>query len=246
MKIKKIAAMCFLMLAFSTLAAEKNEEIQMADQESKTEFATDYFNVYDPWEGFNRRMYAFNYYFDKYLFLPTVATYKFLVPELAQDGVSNFFNNVGQSSTLINATAQGKGRKAMRAMARFSINSILGIFGIFDVATKLDMPKEYEDVGLTLAHYGVPAGPYLVLPVLGPSNLRDGAGVAIAFATADYIIPYDYIKGVEMTSIGVRSLQAVDTRKRNSFRYYGTGSPFEYDYTRFFYKEFRELQANSD
>ena len=114
------------------------------------------------------------------------------------------------------------------------------------MASKLDMPKEYEDVGLTLAHYGVKPGPYLVIPILGPSNLRDGTGTVIAFATAAYTIPYDFIEGVEMTSIGVRAIQSIDTRKNNNFRYYGMGSPFEYEYIRFFYKEFRELQANND
>lgn len=242
MKTKKYIIILSLFLSFAIYGSEENKIQSIESQKT----AAEYFQVYDPWEGMNRRIYAFNYYFDKYFFLPVVETYRFVTPDFAERRVTDFFGNVGQTGVMVNSLVQGKGRKFMRSLGRFSINSILGVLGFFDVATKLEMPREYEDFGLTLAHYGVPNGPYLILPILGPSNLRDGTGTIMGFLTAETIIPYNYIGRIDTTNPIAVGLQSVDSRKRNNFRYYDTGSPFEYEYLRFFYREFRDLQSKGE
>lgn len=242
MKIKKWITVLTLILSVSLYGSQDSESKSAENRKS----AAEYFRVYDPWEGMNRRIYVFNYYFDRYFFLPAVETYRFITPDFAERRISNFFGNLGQSSVMVNSLAQGKGRKFMRSLGRFSINSILGIFGFFDVATELDMPRDYEDFGLTLAHYGVSDGPYLILPILGPSNLRDGTGTVLGFLSAKSVIPYNYIGEIDTTNPVVTGVQSIDARKRNSFRYYDTGSPFEYEYLRFFYREFRDLQIKGE
>ncbi|MGL4253477.1 MAG: MlaA family lipoprotein [Fusobacteriaceae bacterium] len=242
MKIKRYVTIISLIFSISVYSSQENRsEINGAE---KT--AAEYFRVYDPWEGMNRRIYTFNYYFDRYFFIPVVETYRFITPDFAERRVTDFFGNLGQSSVMVNSLAQWKGRKFMRSLGRFSINSILGIFGFFDVATELDMPREYEDFGLTLARYGISDGPYIILPILGPSNLRDGTGTLLGFLSAEQIIPYNYIGQIDTTNPIVTGLQSIDARKRNSFRYYDTGSPFEYEYLRFFYREFRDLQIKGE
>lgn len=241
MKIKKNIILIALALSINLYSSQ--EPVVLIESEGT---ASDYFKVYDPWEGMNRRIYTFNYYFDRYFFLPVVETYRFVTPDFAEKKVTNFFGNLGQSNVMVNSLAQGKGRKFMRSLGRFSMNSILGVFGIFDVATKLDMPREHEDFGLTLAHYGVSDGPYLILPILGPSNLRDGAGILTGFLTSQYTAPYNYIGSIDTSNPVVMGLQSIDSRKRNSFRYFETGSPFEYEYLRFFYREFRDLQSKGE
>lgn len=241
MKIKKIIILLTLALSMNIYASQ--DTVENIETE-KT--AAEYFQVYDPWEGMNRRVYTFNYYFDRYFFLPVVETYRFVTPDFAERRVTDFFGNLGQSNVMANSLLQGKGRKFMRSLGRFSMNSILGVFGFFDVATKVDMPKEHEDFGLTLAYYGVPHGPYLILPILGPSNLRDGAGILMGFLATEHIVPYNYVGKIDTTNSAVVGIQSIDSRKRNSFRYYETGSPFEYEYLRFFYREFRELQSQGE
>ena len=134
--------------------------------------------------------------------------------------------------------AQTKGRKAMRSLGRLSINTVLGLGGLFDVASALGMPKPYEDFGLTLAHYGVPRGPYLILPILGPSYLRDAFGMVVDSQIAngkEFSIPRTY----------TLPLSVIDRKSRVSFRFYGTNSPFEYEYVRFLYKKYRTVQEET-
>lgn len=207
---------------------------------------TKFMEVYDPLEPINRRIYYFNYYLDKYLLIPVVNTYEYVTPGFLQKGVSNFFSNLQEINTFINSLLQFEGRKATITLARFSINTTLGLFGLFDVASKLDLPKEYEDFGLTLAKYGVKDGPYLVLPALGPSNLRDGVGKLGGVMTMAKIDPYHEV-GVDVTSPAMTTADAINTRKKaKTFRYYGTGSPFEYEYVRFIYTKYRNTLKNSN
>ncbi|MGL4687581.1 MAG: MlaA family lipoprotein [Fusobacteriaceae bacterium] len=207
--------------------------------------ATKYFDVYDPWENMNRRVYYFNYYFDTYFFSPVAKGYRLITPNIVEEGVSNFFTNSINVSTMTNSLFQGKFRKFMRTLGRFSMNTLLGGLGIVDIASKLDMPSEYEDLGLTLAYYGVPSGPYLMLPILGPSNLRDATG-RLLDSQVTKIHPYTQSEVLDMSSKELLALNAVDTRKKLSFKYYETGTPFEYDYLRFFYREFRHFQEATD
>lgn len=227
-------------ISFGEVKQEEKNSESVAEKE-----ISEHFGVYDPWEPLNRRVYYFNYTFDKYIFLPVVDAYNLITPTFVQNRVTNFFKNSGNISTTGNAILQMKPKKAMRAWGRFSINATLGLFGLFDVASKLGMPKPYEDFGLTLAHYGVRAGPYLVLPILGPSNLRDAIGSGINSYALGVIDPYESADIVDIDSPAMMALQGIDKRKNTKFRYYASGSPFEYEYLRFFYKKYRNLQINN-
>lgn len=201
---------------------------------------TKFIEVYDPLEPLNRRIYYFNYYLDKYLLIPAVDAYEYVTPNLVQEGVSNFFTNLEGISTFINSLLQFKGKKATITLARFAINSTFGILGLFDVASALELPKTYEDFGLTMAKYGVGDGAYLVLPALGPSNLRDATGLGLGKLTLAETNPYNSTTGVDINNLGVVGLGGINQRKeQKSFRYYGTGSPFEYEYVRFIYTTYR-------
>lgn len=224
----------------------KKENIKKVKVLNSKNEDTKFIKVYDPLEPFNRRMYCFNYYADKYVLMPAVHAYEFVTPKIAQKGVSNFFSNLQEINTFVNSLLQFEGRKATITLVRFGINSTLGIFGLFDVASKLHLPKQYEDFGLTLAKYGVGNGPYLVLPLLGPSNLRDATGKVAGFATTSAVNPYSEV-GVDVTDTPITAANVINTRKENKgFRYYGTGSPFEYEYVRFLYTKYRETLKEAD
>jgi phospholipid-binding lipoprotein MlaA len=130
----------------------------------------------DPWEKFNRSMYAFNDALDKHVARPVASAYTRAVPAPTRNGLHNMIDNLQEPVTLVNDTLQGKLKAALKDTGRFLINSTFGLLGFFDVATQVGLPDHSEDFGATLANWGVPSGPYLVLPVLGPSSVRDGVG----------------------------------------------------------------------
>ena len=196
----------------------------------------------DPWEPFNRRMYYFNYQIERLLITPIVNTYKFITPDFVEDRVSNFFKNAKVLNTMANSAFQFKGRKSMRALGRFTINTILGLGGIFDVASKMGMPKPHEDFGLTLAYYGVGRGPYLVLPILGPTYLRDAFGMGVDSVVAGKTDIYKRMDLFSSSNTGLTVLRGVDMRKNIDFHYHQTNSPFEYEYVRFLYSKYRGIQ----
>ena len=196
----------------------------------------------DPWEPFNRRMYYFNYQIERLLITPIVNTYKFITPDFVEDRVSNFFKNAKVLNTMANSAFQFKGRKSMRALGRFTINTILGLGGLFDVASKMGMPKPYEDFGLTLAYYGVGRGPYLILPILGPTYLRDVFGMGVDSAMAGKIDIYHKMSLFNSTNAGFSILRGIDMRKNIDFHYHQTNSPFEYEYVRYLYSKYRGIQ----
>jgi phospholipid-binding lipoprotein MlaA len=195
----------------------------------------------DPWEGFNRSMYKFNYHFDQYIFLPVVNSYEFIAPTFVQTGVSNFFNNIGEIRTFYNSLLQAKGGKTLTTLGRFLTNSTIGIVGLFDPATGMGMKQQDEDFGQTLGCWGVDAGPYLVLPVLGPGTVRSAGGFAVDSgvhtAIADAV---DLDDGIQTAGT---VMKAIDARHKQPFRYFESGYPFEYYVVRFLYREKRELAA---
>jgi phospholipid-binding lipoprotein MlaA len=130
----------------------------------------------DPFEGWNRAMFSFNQKADKYVLKPLAEGYQAITPAPVRKGVSNFFNNLGEPITAVNSVLQAKPGKAARSLTRFVFNTTFGLLGIFDVAGAMGIEREKEDLGQTLAYWGVGSGPYLVLPILGPSNLRDLGG----------------------------------------------------------------------
>ena len=130
-------------------------------------------NPRDPFESFNRPMANFNDRVDAALLKPVATTYRQVVPPLVRTGVSNFFNNMTDAWSGVNSLLQFRLGNAGENLMRFSINSFFGVAGIFDLASEFNIERHREDFGQTLGHWGVPAGPYLVLPFLGPSTLRD-------------------------------------------------------------------------
>jgi phospholipid-binding lipoprotein MlaA len=196
-------------------------------------------DVYDPLEPLNRAIYNFNAGFDRYIFLPIVRVYEFVTPVFVQNRISDFFDNIQEIPTFANNVLQLKGDAAGRSATRFIINTMFTA-GLFDLAGAKGIPRIPEDFGQTLGHWGAGAGPFLVIPVLGPSNLRDATGLSADAALLWVLTPA--VVAASWTLTGVRyGLQAIDTRHRTAFRYFETGSPFEYDLVRLVYTEKRKL-----
>lgn len=130
----------------------------------------------DPWEGYNRKVHAFNQSVDRAIVRPVAKGYAAVMPDGPQRGVRNFFRNLNYPVTLINALLQGKPNRAAEATGRFMINSTIGLLGFFDVATKAGIPNYDEDFGQTMAVWGWEESRYLVMPFLGPFTVRDVLG----------------------------------------------------------------------
>ena len=129
----------------------------------------------DPWESTNRKIFAFNDVIDKYLLKPVTVGFKAVTPDFLEDGIRNFFYNASEILTIVNALAQGKFAQSGQDTVRFFVNSTVGIAGLIDVSTRIGLERNNEDFSQTLAFWGVSEGPYLVLPILGPSTVRDAA-----------------------------------------------------------------------
>lgn len=199
--------------------------------------------IQDPLESLNRRIYHFNYKFDQHVFLPMLTGYRRVTPKPVRTGVSNFFSNLGEVSTVANSLLQGKFRRAMHSTARLLFNTTWGVGGLWDPASKMGLAKVREDFGQTLGHYGMPAGPYLMLPLLGPSNLRDTTGVAGDFVLDLELNLLDYAE-TSRRHPGFYVLEVVDTRYTTEMRYGQLNSPFEYEKIRYIYTRARQLQIN--
>ncbi len=144
-------------------------------------------NPDDPFESFNRSMFAFNEGVDKYAFKPAAKGYEFIMPSFASKAVSNFFSNVDDIVVFFNQLLQAKFAAATATSARFVFNTTFGLLGLIDVASEMNLPKHNEDFGQTLAVWGLDSGPYIVLPVLGPMTIRDSAGLAVDWTYFDPI-----------------------------------------------------------
>jgi len=164
-------------------------------------------NPEDPWEGFNRKIYGFNKFLDTYALKPVAKGYNWVMPEPVNDGVSNVFDNLGETKNFINNVLQFKFSDAGTDVARFVINTTVGVLGLFDAASRLELERNEEDFGQTLAAWGVKSGPYLVLPFLGPSTVRDGIGLV----PDHYSVPQAYIDH-DQTRWSVYAVDIIDTR----------------------------------
>lgn len=149
-------------------------------------------NPKDPLEPMNRSISRFNDALDENVLKPAATTYKDATPELLQKGVRNVFNNLSDIWSTVNNGLQLKGRDTAESLMRSVVNTVFGIYGIFDVATEIGLERHPEDFGQTLGAWGVPNGPYVVLPLLGPSTLRDTAGMPVD-TSADYVRNLDHI-----------------------------------------------------
>src|ERR1700677_4059260 len=175
----------------------------------------------DPWESWNRGVYKFNTVADNAIARPVARTYVKVVPRPIRTGVSNFFANLTTPTVMINDALQGKFLAAANDLGRFVLNTTVGIGGLLDPATSAGLHRNEEDFGLTLGHWGAHTGPFLELPILGPSDLRDGAGRAVGiFTMPTHYIHNDYISyGISLPYlIDVRaSLLPLDETLKNVF-----------------------------
>lgn len=160
----------------------------------------------DPWEAFNRGVFRFNETADRYVAKPVATAYQTMTPEVVDDAITRVFNNLAAPITIVNQLLQGKAHDAASQTARFMFNSTIGIAGIFDVAQHMDLPRQKEDFGQTLAVWGVKSGPYLMLPLLGPSTVRDTGG-RVFDMSAD---PRGYVQAT--TRIVMTAVDITDTR----------------------------------
>ncbi|MBA4741322.1 MAG: VacJ family lipoprotein [Azoarcus sp.] len=150
-------------------------------------------NPDDPLEGYNRAMFSFNEGVDKAVLRPAAQAYEAVTPELVRTGVGNVFSNIGDVWVGVNNLLQGKVGDGMSDLMRFGINTVFGILGIFDVATEAGLPKHDEDLGQTLAVWGVGDGPYVVLPLLGPRTARDAVATPVDMK-GGALIPIDHVR----------------------------------------------------
>ncbi|MFO1145303.1 MAG: VacJ family lipoprotein [Rhodospirillales bacterium] len=200
--------------------------------------------VDDPWEGMNRNLYAFNALADRWVLLPVVDAYTEVVPWPLRDRVSDFFANINSLITFANQVLQLKFEPAFETAMRFGVNSTLGMFGLVDVATPMGLPRYQEDFGQTLGFWGVRGGPYLVLPILGPSNVRDTGGL-VADTTAFAVVDLFGASSIQTRYPPIMAADIVNARYIQPFRYFESGSPFEYDLVRFVYTKKRQVESGS-
>jgi phospholipid-binding lipoprotein MlaA len=231
--------------ADNTLAIQRDADLAAARNEGKPPAATPEtsaapvtsadappMNTYDPWERVNRFTYRFNTRFDENVFLPVADGYGRL-PGVLRAGIHNFFSNLAEVPTVANDALQLQVKNGATSIGRFVINSTLGIGGLFDFATRFHLAKAPATFGSTLSRWGLHPGPFVVLPILGPSTLRESFGLL-----GDYGISYgvnvaDLYRGDQAYAMTV--VDGIDTRASIRFRYYATGSPFEYETIRFLY-----------
>lgn len=161
----------------------------------------------DPWERFNRSSFAFNDALDRAVAKPVAKAYKKVTPRVVRTGISNFVSNLSGITTVFNDVLQGKMRQAGRDSGRFLLNTTVGLGGLFDPATKAGLEKNSEDFGQTLGKWGVKSGPYLMLPILGPSTVRDTFGRI----PDQFTYPINYVDNWRIR-YGVRALDFLDLR----------------------------------
>ncbi|XWT13142.1 VacJ family lipoprotein [Stutzerimonas urumqiensis] len=161
----------------------------------------------DPWEGFNRAVFRFNDTLDTYTLKPLAKGYQRVTPDPVEDSIGNFFGNLGDVVVLGNDLLQGKMRNAGIDASRILFNTTFGVLGLFDVATPMGLTRNDEDFGQTLGAWGLGSGPYLVLPLFGPSTVRDAFGRV----PDAYLQPYPYMGDVAARNT-MRGIETVDTR----------------------------------
>lgn len=185
----------------------------------------------DPLEPFNRAMFKVDAGLDQVLVRPVIKTYRFIVPEGGRKSVDNFVNNLNAPITFVNDILQGEIRRAGTTLGRFVVNSTVGFLGFFDVGEKIGMPYHSEDFGQTLAVWGVSDGPYIYVPLLGPSTVRDGAGFLVDSFATDPLAWYNRGDGsmgwVQWASFGLIyidikdvTMDVLDELKKSSLDYY--------------------------
>ncbi len=193
---------------------------------------------HDPLEPMNRGIFWFNEQLDRWILEPVAIGYDFVLPERAQDSVGNFFDNLRFPVVLANDVLQGKLRQAGVDVGRFGINTTVGILGLFDPATGWGLEASDEDFGQTLGRWGVGPGPYLVIPIFGPSGLRDLLATPVdgVFSVVNYVVDTPIV-------LGARGLQAINTRAR-FLEEVRENRKMAFDYYVFIRDAYRDLRQN--
>ncbi|MBI3786005.1 MAG: VacJ family lipoprotein [Deltaproteobacteria bacterium] len=180
---------------------------------------------HDPWMPFNRAMFTFNDKLDIYVLEPVGRGWNYLMPKRVQTSLVNFFDNLHGPRVALNNLLQGKPRDSASDVGRFLVNSTVGVVGFFDPASGWGMPSHDEDFGQTLGVWGVPSGPYLVWPFLGPSNPRDSGALVVDYITSVYWLYAPYTATIPMTTVSTvnaraQALETVRQLKEASVDYY--------------------------
>ena len=225
---KKIIILFFLffsLLSYKVIASDA-DQVNTDSEDFETTKIED--EIYDPFEPINRAIFSFNNVADRIVLEPIAKGYKKL-PSPMQSGINNFLSNLRTPLVVVNQFLQGQGENAIQSSGRFILNSTVGVFGLFDVAEKIGLEEKEEDYGQTLATWGVGDGFYIVLPIFGPSNVRDTAGMILTYTT-DPINAYAVREGeawllplrTATNAIDQRSkiIDEVNALRNNSIDYY--------------------------
>jgi phospholipid-binding lipoprotein MlaA len=172
-------------------------------------------NPVDPFEPMNRGIYKFNERVDKAVLRPTARAYRAVLPSFVRQSVSNVFSNIGDVRAVLNNTLQGKFTTAYSDFGRIAINSTIGLLGLFDVASEAGIEKHQEDFGQTLGWWGIPDGPFIMLPIFGPSSVRDTLGFAVDYFTdpITYVDPSRAHNQLTATRLVNRRAELLDAKQ---------------------------------
>ncbi len=209
---KKIIILFFILFNFIPHNVIASEADQVSTDSDDFETTTLEDKIYDPFEPVNRAIFSFNNVADRVVLEPIAKGYKKL-PSPIQSGINNFLSNLRAPLVVVNQLLQGQGENAFQSSGRFIVNSTVGVFGLFDVAEKVGLEEKKEDYGQTLATWGVGDGFYIVLPLFGPSNLRDTSGMVLTMLT-DPINAYAVTEGEAWLVPTRTAANAVDQRSQ--------------------------------
>ena len=209
-KLKQLLALIIIILFSANLYAGASDDVNTSSDDFETSVFED--EIYDPLEGINRAVFGFNNVADKVILEPAAKGYKKL-PSPIQSGIGNFLSNLKLPLVAVNQLLQGQGKNAAESSGRFLVNSTVGIFGLIDVADDFGLEQKEEDFGQTLATWGVGDGFYIVLPLFGPSNLRDTTGMVMTMMT-DPVNGYVSREGESWVIPFKTAANAVDQRSK--------------------------------
>ena len=208
--IKSLLIIAYIVFINFSALSDEADKVTTTSSDFETTYNED--EIYDPIEPINRAIFRFNNVADKIILEPVAKGYRKL-PSPIQSGISNFLSNLRMPLVIVNQLLQGQGGNAAESTGRFLVNTTVGVFGLGDVADKIGLEEKDEDYGQTLAIWGVGDGFYIVLPIFGPSNLRDTAGLLLT-ATTDPVNAYAVSEG-EGWVVPVRTtINAVDRRSK--------------------------------
>jgi len=208
--IKILFLLFFLFFINFSVSADESDKVKTSSSDYETSKFED--EIYDPLEGFNRAIFKFNNVADRLILEPVARGYRKL-PSPMQSGISNFLSNLRMPLVIVNQLLQGQVKNSAESSGRFVLNTTAGVFGLFDVADKIGLEEKDEDYGQTLATWGVGDGFYVVLPIFGPSNLRDSAGLILT-AVTDPVNAYAVTEG-EGWVVPIRTtINAIDRRSK--------------------------------